>query len=91
MSNLATTSDQILASARNFIVAGGYNGFSYADIAGEVGIRKASIHHHFPGKVDLVRAVVVQHRERTEASMTDLESKVPDPLASLRTYASNWA
>lgn len=91
MSNLATTSDQILASARNFIVAGGYNGFSYADIAGEVGIRKASIHHHFPGKVDLVRAVVVQHRERTEASMTDLESKVLDPLASLRTYAGFWA
>ena len=91
MSNLVMTSDQILASARNFIVTGGYNGFSYADIAGEVGIRKASIHHHFPSKVDLVRTVVAQHRERTEASMADLESKVSDPLALLQTYAGFWA
>jgi len=85
------TSDQILASARNFIVAGGYNGFSYADIAGEVGIRKASIHHHFPSKVDLVRTLVARHRERTEAGMAELESKFPDPLALLQTYAGYWA
>ncbi|WP_457154700.1 TetR/AcrR family transcriptional regulator, partial [Mesorhizobium sp. P5_C1] len=58
MSNLVMTSDQILSSARNFIVSGGYNGFSYADIAEVVGIRKASIHHHFPSKVDLVRTLV---------------------------------
>ncbi len=29
-------------------MSGGYNGFSYADIAEVVGIRKTSIHHHFP-------------------------------------------
>ena len=91
MSNLVMTSDQILASARNFIVAGGYNGFSYADIASEVGIRKASIHHHFPSKVDLVRTLVARHRERTEAGMAELESKFPDPLALLQTYAGYWA
>ena len=91
MSNLVMTSDQILASARNFIVSGGYNGFSYADIADVVGIRKASIHHHFPSKVDLVRTLVARHRERTEASMADLESKLPDPLALLQTYAGYWA
>ncbi|MFD2056996.1 TetR/AcrR family transcriptional regulator [Mesorhizobium calcicola] len=91
MSNLVMTSDQILASARNFIVSGGYNGFSYADIAEVVGIRKASIHHHFPSKVDLVRTLVARHRERTEVSMADLESKFPDPLALLQTYAGYWA
>ncbi|MBB6408765.1 TetR/AcrR family transcriptional regulator [Mesorhizobium sangaii] len=91
MSNLVMTSDQILSSAHNFIVSGGYNGFSYADIAEVVGIRKASIHHHFPSKVDLVRTLVARHRERTEASMADLESKFPDPLALLQTYAGYWA
>ena len=91
MSKLVMTSDQILASARNFIVSGGYNGFSYADIAEVVGIRKASIHHHFPSKVDLVRTLVARHRERTEAGMADLESKFPDPLALLQTYAGYWA
>ena len=91
MSNLAMTSDQILASARSFIVSGGYNGFSYADIAGVVGIRKASIHHHFPSKVDLVRTLVARHREHTEVSMDDLESNIADPLALLQTYAGYWA
>ncbi|MET2832092.1 TetR/AcrR family transcriptional regulator [Mesorhizobium shangrilense] len=91
MSNLGMTSDQILASAQNFIVSGGYNGFSYADIAEVVGIRKASIHHHFPSKVDLVRTLVERHRERAEAGMADLESKVPDPVALLQTYAGHWA
>jgi AcrR family transcriptional regulator len=68
VSNLSTTSDDILACARSLIVAGGYNGFSYADIAGVVGIRKASIHHHFPSKVDLVRTLVARYRKEAEAS-----------------------
>jgi AcrR family transcriptional regulator len=42
--------------------AGGYSGFSYADIAEVVGIRKASIHHHFPSKVDLVRTLGLEVR-----------------------------
>ena len=28
----------------------GYSAFSYADLAAAVGIRKPSIHHHFPAK-----------------------------------------
>ncbi len=39
MSSLPTASDEIPAFARALIVAGGYNGFSYADIADLVGIR----------------------------------------------------
>lgn len=65
MKKLSNTSEDILTCARALIVAGGYNGFSYADIADVVGIRKASIHHHFPNKVDLVKAIVVQHRQAT--------------------------
>ncbi|MDP2026901.1 TetR/AcrR family transcriptional regulator [Sulfuriferula sp.] len=36
----------------------GFNDFSYADIANEVGIRKASLHHHFPTKTDLGLALI---------------------------------
>ena len=91
MTNLTPTSDQILAAARNFIVSGGYNGFSYADISGVVGIRKASIHHHFPSKSDLVRTLVARHRERAEVGMAELEGKLPDPVALLQAYAGHWA
>ena len=90
MSNLSTTSDDILACARSLIVAGGYNGFSYADIADVVGIRKASIHHHFPSKVDLVRTLVARYREEAEAGMANLELQVSDPLELLRFYAGYW-
>jgi len=90
MSNLSSTSDDILACARSLIVAGGYNGFSYADIAEVVGIRKASIHHHFPSKVDLVRTLVARYRQEAEAGMANLELQMPDPLEQLRFYIGYW-
>jgi TetR/AcrR family transcriptional repressor of nem operon len=90
MTTLATTSDAILASARSFIIAGGYNGFSYADISNVVGIRKASIHHHFPGKVDLVRILVRQYREAAEAGLGELAANAPDELTALELFAGNW-
>ncbi|PYE89980.1 TetR/AcrR family transcriptional regulator [Phyllobacterium leguminum] len=90
MGNLSTTSDAILTCARSLIVAGGYNGFSYADIADVVGIRKASIHHHFPSKVDLVRTLVARYREEAEAGMAGLELQVSDPLEQLRSYVGYW-
>lgn len=90
MSKSLSTPDQILACARGLIVAGGYNGFSYANIAEVVGIRKASIHHHFPAKADLVRALVVQHRQNTEAGVGKLQAAIGDPLELLRAYAKYW-
>jgi len=90
MGNLSPTSDAILACARSLIVAGGYNGFSYADIADVVGVRKASIHHHFPSKVDLVRTLVAQYREEAKAGMANLELRVSDPLEQLRFYIGYW-
>lgn len=90
MGNLSTTSDDILACARSLIVAGGYNGFSYADIADVIGIRKASIHHHFPSKVDLVRTLVARYREEAEVGMASLELQVSDQLEQLRFYTGYW-
>jgi TetR/AcrR family transcriptional regulator, transcriptional repressor for nem operon len=90
MSKLPTTSDDILACARSLIVAGGYNGFSYADISGVVGIRKASIHHHFPSKADLVRTLVARYREEVEAGIANLERQVSNPLEQLRFYTGYW-
>jgi TetR/AcrR family transcriptional repressor of nem operon len=91
MSDLSNTFDEILASARNLIMSGGYNGFSYADISEVVGIRKASIHHHFPSKVDLVRELVKRYREDGQASVVTLEQDVPDALDILKVYANHWA
>ncbi|WP_029620492.1 TetR/AcrR family transcriptional regulator [Pseudorhizobium marinum] len=91
MSNLGTTSEEILACTRTLITNGGYNGFSYADIAEVVGIRKASIHHHFPSKVDLARVLVARYVEDARAGFAALEQKVQDPLALLQAYTNHWA
>jgi len=90
MNKTSTTAEDILASARSLIVSGGYNGFSYADIADVVGIRKPSIHHHFPSKADLVRALVAGYRKQAEVGIENLERAVPGPLDQLRAYISHW-
>ena len=90
MTNFSSTADDILACARSLIIAGGYNGFSYADIADVVGIRKPSIHHHFASKVDLVRTLVSRYREDAEAGIADLERRVSDPVEQLRAYTGFW-
>lgn len=90
MSNVSTTADDILACARTLIIAGGYNGFSYADIADVVGIRKPSIHHHFPSKVDLVRTLVSRYRQEAEVGIAELERNVSDPVELLQAYTGYW-
>lgn len=90
MARSPTTADDILACARTLIVAGGYNGFSYADISKQVGIRNASIHHHFPSKAGLVRALVAGYRREAEAGIAELERRVPDAAGQLRAYLGYW-
>jgi TetR/AcrR family transcriptional repressor of nem operon len=48
------TRKRILDIAEELILTRGYNGFSYQDISKSIGIRKASIHYHYPLKEDLV-------------------------------------
>ena len=90
MNKSLSTADDILACARSLIVAGGYNGFSYADIAEVVGIRKPSIHHHFPSKADLVKTLVIRYREAAQEGIANLERAVPGPLDQLRAYIGYW-
>lgn len=57
------TATRILDVAQNMVRNRGYSAFSYADISKQVGIRKASIHYHFPSKDELVRELVKRYRE----------------------------
>src|SRR4051812_14352163 len=84
------TSQDILNCARSLIVSGGYNGFSYADISKVVGVRNATIHHHFASKAVLVQALVVNYREEVQQGMAALERNVPEPVEQLRAYIQYW-
>jgi TetR/AcrR family transcriptional regulator, transcriptional repressor for nem operon len=82
---------QIIQRTNELLASGGYNGFSYADIAELVDVKKASIHHHFPTKADLVKATVVAHRDALRRGLQSLDQAKPDPLERLVTYCRIWA
>ena len=64
------TAEQILDLAETLIQTRGYSAFSYQDIADSLGIRKASIHYHFPSKADLGVAVVDRYIARFGEALT---------------------
>ncbi|MGF6998357.1 TetR/AcrR family transcriptional regulator [Paraburkholderia sp. GAS32] len=84
------TANRIIEAGRQLIMRRGYSGFSYADVADAINIRKASIHHHFPSKNDLVMAVVNEWRAAFDADMASLQASGADALAQLRAYIGHW-
>lgn len=54
----------ILNLAESLLQQRGFNGFSYAHISAELGVKNAAIHYHFPSKEDLGVAVIQRYRER---------------------------
>jgi len=81
---------RIVEVAHDLMVERGYSAFSYADVSEQIGITKATIHHHFSTKSDLAVAVLKRHRERLEQATQYLEGKVQDPLAMLHAYVQHW-
>jgi AcrR family transcriptional regulator len=59
--------EKILAAARRVAQAHGYKGLNFRDLAEDVGIRAASIYHHFPSKADLAAAVAGRYWEDSAA------------------------
>jgi TetR/AcrR family transcriptional repressor of nem operon len=84
------TARKLISETGRLIVNAGYNGFSYADLAERLGIRKASIHHHFPTKAGLVVAVVEQQRAEIQAQLRTLEDGAPDAMTQLLAYVDYW-
>lgn len=61
----------------------GFNGFSYADIAAELKVTKASLHYHFATKADLGRALIARYTERFAAALAVIDA---EPHGSLLRY-----
>lgn len=89
--NLSAQAGRILDCAQALIACGGYNGFSYADISAQVGITKASIHHHFAKKSDLVVVLVQRYRSAATEGLAALAASGTPPPGCLEAYVGWWA
>src|SRR4029453_18493814 len=81
------TPSRILDVAERLVQLRGFNGFSYADVAEELGISKASLHYHFAGKAELGEALISRYASRFTGSLDEIESRPIDAPAKLAAYA----
>jgi TetR/AcrR family transcriptional regulator, transcriptional repressor for nem operon len=72
------TKSQLLDAAALLLQTRGYNGFSFHDLAGAVGIRTASIHYHFPTKANLCQALVTRYQRDFLATLGDAADGNPE-------------
>ncbi|MCK6450227.1 MAG: TetR/AcrR family transcriptional regulator [Alphaproteobacteria bacterium] len=85
------TAGQILDIAETLIQTRGYSAISYHDIAQPLGIRKASIHYHFPSKADLGVAVVERYARRFAEALAAVEADESRPaMAMLDAYVEPY-
>jgi TetR/AcrR family transcriptional repressor of nem operon len=86
----ASSREAILAAAKGIAQARGYGGLNFRDLADEVGIKAASIYHHFPSKADLAVAVARRYWEDTAAALEAMSAANADPARCLRQYPQTF-
>jgi TetR/AcrR family transcriptional repressor of nem operon len=87
----ADTAERILDSAEQLVQRRGFNGFSYADVAAELGVTKASLHYHFPGKAELGQALIGRYAVRFAEALEQIDASGGDAPAKLAAYARIYA
>src|SRR5712691_7667422 len=63
------TAERLMDLAEARIREAGYRGFSFRDLAAEIGIKSASVHHHFPTKATMAAAVAQRYADRFFAAV----------------------
>jgi TetR/AcrR family transcriptional repressor of nem operon len=82
--------ENILAAAKRVAQAHGYSGLNFRDLAEDVGIRAASIYHHFPSKAALGASVARRYWEDSAAALDALLAESSDPVRCLRQYPDTF-
>jgi TetR/AcrR family transcriptional regulator, transcriptional repressor for nem operon len=83
-----STSERLLDEAQRLVQLRGFNGFSYADLSESIGIRKPSIHYHFPSKQDLGFELVRHYRRRLQVGLQMVATNHQDPKERLNLYVA---
>ena len=85
-----STRARILRAAELLFAERGYHGTRLREVAASVGIRKASLFHHFAGKEELYQAVLEDEIGDTERRIRDVLAGVDDPRAAIRALVSAY-
>jgi TetR/AcrR family transcriptional repressor of nem operon len=85
------TAERILDIAERLVQTRGFGNFSYADVASELGITKASLHYHFPEKAELGQALITRYAERFSDALSRIDQERPNARAKLEAYAGLYA
>jgi len=82
------TATAILDIAERLIQRRGFSGFSYADIAAELGITKASLHYHFPSKAELGEGLIIRYAARFAEALTQIGARAQPAADRLQAYCA---
>ena len=83
---MADRKTEIIEAAADLLQSGSFSSFSYQDISDILGIRKASIHHHFRTKEDLGVALAEYYREWYKARLDEITKLYDQPWDRLEAY-----
>lgn len=81
---MSETKTKILDAAERMTQTSGVNGFSYLDLADEVGVKTSSIHYHFKTKADLMLAMVERIESIHGQAMNSMQATIDSPQQRLR-------
>ena len=84
--NDTDTRTRLLDAAQDLVQSVGANGMSYQDLSEVVGIRKASIHHHFPTKSSLLVALVDRYSARFLELVVAIQNSSATGATKLKRY-----
>jgi len=87
----SATASRALDAAERLVQVRGFNGFSYADIAAELQITKASLHYHFATKADLGEALINRYSARFSEALVAVDAHDAAAPAKLAAYAKLYA
>jgi TetR/AcrR family transcriptional regulator, transcriptional repressor for nem operon len=87
----APTAARVLDAAERLVQVRGFNGFSYADVAAELHITKASLHYHFATKADLGEALITRYAARFFAALDAADTDGTSAPAKLSAYVKLYA
>lgn len=81
------TATRILDVAEGLVQTRGFGGFSYADVASQLGVTTANLHYHYGSKADLGEALVRRYRTRFVTALEAIGSKRSAAPTKLAAYA----